>query len=175
MMPCMRTVGVSQSTAPIPVLWGTCHVNSPKSSVDHLTPQFKQINIVRSLGAHVATPLQDLCDKLHTYPIQCIPGNSITYALQSHACFWNIVDNKIGFKRIGLLLSLMLWSTLSLHWVATLVAHLLVELHAAHHGECLFQSLLTFAFTGASLGEMPWLPTKQLNGCTVSTLRTRRT
>ena len=156
-------------------VWGTHHINSPKSSVDHLTPQFKQINITRSLGAHVATPLQDLCAELHTYPIQCIPGNSITYTLQSHACSWNIFYNKIGFKRIGLLLSLMLRSTLSLHWVATLVAHLLIELHAAHLRERMFQGLLTFAFTVASLREMPWLPTKQLNGCTVSTLRTRRT
>ena len=49
----------------------------------------------------------------------------------------------------------MLPSTLSLHWVATLVAHLLVELHAVHLGERLLQDLLTFAFTEASLGEMP--------------------
>ena len=56
---------------------------------------------------------------------------------------------------MGLLLSLMLQSTLSLHWVATLVSHLLIELHATHLGERLFQGLLTFAFTRASLGEMP--------------------
>ena len=49
----------------------------------------------------------------------------------------------------------MLRSTLSLHWVATLVTHPLVKLHAAHLGEHLFQGLLTFAFTGASLEVMP--------------------
>ena len=49
------------------VLWGTRRVNTPKSSADHLTPQFKQINIARSPGAHVATPLEDLCAELHTH------------------------------------------------------------------------------------------------------------
>jgi hypothetical protein len=138
-------------------MWGTRRVISPKSSVDHLTPQFKQINIARSQGAHVATPLQDLCAELHTHTQYNAyqATQSHTYSLQSHACSGNIVDNKIGFKRIGLLLSLMLRSTLSLHWVATLVSHLLVELHVAHLGERLFQGLLTFAFTVASLGEMP--------------------
>ena len=69
----------------------------------------------------------------------------------------------------------MLRTTIFLHWVAALVAHLLVGLHVAHLGECPSQGLLTVALTGASLGKMPWSPTKQLNDCTVSTLRTRRT
>jgi len=55
----------------------------------------------------------------------------------------------------------MLRTTIFLHWVAALVAHLLVGLHVAHLGECPSQGLLTVALTGASLGKMPWSPTKQ--------------
>jgi len=96
-MPCMRTVGVSQSTAPIPVLWGTRRVNTPKSSVDHLTPQFKQINIVRSLGAHVATPLQDLCIELHTHTQY---KTFRATQLHTHFSLQHIVETSLTIKYI---------------------------------------------------------------------------
>ena len=74
--------------------------------------------------------------------VQCIPDNTITYTLQSPTRFWNIVDNKIGLRNIRLPLSLILWTTILLLWVATLVTHLLVELHAAHLGDRPLQGLL---------------------------------
>jgi hypothetical protein len=111
----------------------------------------------------------------HTFPVQCIPDNTITYTLQSPTCFWNIVDNKIGFRNIRLPLSLILQTAILLLWVATLVTHLLVRLHAAHLGRRRFQGLLTADFSEAGFGKMLWLPAKQLNGCTMSTFRTLRT
>ena len=60
----MRTVGVSQSTALIPGLW------SPISVLLGIGTEVMgvlEIITSRPQGAHVATPLQDLCAELHTH------------------------------------------------------------------------------------------------------------
>ena len=51
-----------------------------------------RINNMSPPGTHVATPLQDLCDELHTLLVQCKPDNLITYTLQSSAHLENIVN-----------------------------------------------------------------------------------
>jgi hypothetical protein len=109
-----------------------------------------------------------------TFLVQCILDNTITYTLPSPTYLWNI-NNRTGFKKIRLPLSIILWTTILLNWVATLVTHLLVGLRAAHLGRCQFQGLLIADFSEARFGKRLWLPAKQLNGCTVSTFRTRRT
>ena len=53
----------------------------------------------------------------------------------------SIINNKIGLEGIRLL-NLIFRRTLSLHWVATLIAHLLVGLHAAQLGDRPLQGLL---------------------------------
>ena len=63
---------------------GDHHVNPPKLSVDHLTPQFKQTNN-EVLGAHVATPLQDQFEREY-----------ITIVLRSHYKFKALKLTRLG-------------------------------------------------------------------------------
>jgi len=96
------------------------------------------------------------------------------YPLQSYIISQSVINNKIELEGVQLL-SLILRIAILLLWVATLVTHLLIELHTAHLGRRWLQGLLTVVFAGASPGKRLGLPAKQLNGCTMSTLRTRET
>ena len=109
----------------------------------------------------------------YTYPIQGIPDNSFMYPLQSYIISQSVINNKIELEGVWLL-SLILQIVILLSWVATLVTHLLIELHTAHPRRRWLQGLLIVVFTGARLKSLR-LPAKQLNGCTMSTLCTRRT
>jgi hypothetical protein len=134
-----------------------------------------ELTTSRLPGAQVATPLSGCLRWVtDTFPVQCIPDNTITYTLPSPTYLWNI-NNRTGFKKIRLPLSIILWTTILLNWVATLVTHLLIGLRTAHLGRCRFQGLLIADFSEARFRKRLWLPAKQLNGYTVSTFRTRRT
>ena len=95
------------------------------------------------------------------------------YPLQSYIISQSVINNKIELEGVQLL-SLILRIAILLLWVATLVTHLLIELHTAHPGRRWLQGLLIVVFTGARLKSLG-LPAKQLNGYTMSTLRTRKT